>query len=459
MNLQGNPVGPAVMLVAAMSTTGCGWILGLDEFTDQPPPSPDGGVPVECTSPEDCPAGQHGTAACEAGTCTFSCEVGFANCDDAVGCETSISADKNNCGGCGLKCSAYCVESTCNDPADVDAMTSHTCAILKDGSLWCWGGNNFGQLGDGTTVDRLSPTRVMLSGPAVQVAGTGGFESTHTCALLADRTVACWGQNQTGQLGDGTTDPSTVPVPVLLSGVRQIATNGGGTCAVTTDDVLFCWGDMVPGFSSLPVQVAVSVSAVAMGGNHACLITIDGILQCWGWNGSGQLGLGPQSNQSEPEPVAVTAVTDVVEVACGGMHTCARNGVGLYCWGDSTYGQLGLGDTVSHDVPQPLDLPSVEFVALGGHHSSAIIGGELYMWGANSTGELGDGTAVDALSPENIGLTGVKMTSLGEPRVVAQHSCALTDAGVLLCWGENSAGQLGDGTTVSKSVPTPVVWP
>lgn len=109
MNLQGNPVGPAVMLVAAMSTTGCGWILGLDEFTDQPPPSPDGGVPVECTSPEDCPAGQHGTAACEAGTCTFSCEVGFANCDDAVGCETSISADKNNCGGCGLKCSAYCV--------------------------------------------------------------------------------------------------------------------------------------------------------------------------------------------------------------------------------------------------------------------------------------------------------------------------------------------------------------
>jgi len=452
-------LGLGTVLGVAAAAMGCGWIIGLDEFKDQPPPGEqvDAGAGVECTSPADCPTGEHGSPSCGAGACSFACEDGFADCDEMLGCETSTSEDKSNCGGCGVTCSAYCVGSTCNDPVDVAAMSRHTCAILKDGTVWCWGYNIGGYLGDGTTIDKSFPTRVLLPGPARQVAGTGGFGDTHTCALLVDKTVACWGNNQYGELGDGSTDSTVTPVLALLTSVRQIATNRGSTCAVTTDDTLFCWGEIIPGWSPSPVQVAPSVSSVAMGGNHACLITTTGVLRCWGSNTSGELGIGPQGNQAAP--VTVNGIANVVEVACGGAHTCARNGVGIYCWGSSSNGQLGLGDMTSHDVPQPLDLPSVEFIALGGLHSSVIVNGELYMWGVNGSGELGDGTAVDELSPKSIGLTSVKMTSLGSPRVVGAHSCALTDAGVLLCWGLNDVGQLGDGTTVSKSIPTPVVWP
>lgn len=442
-------LGRAMTLAAGMTATGCGWILGLDEFTDQPPPSADAGVPVECTSPEDCPAGEHGSAACEAGTCTFTCEVGFADCDDAVGCETSTSEDKSNCGGCGVTCSAYCQQSICNDPVLVAAMDNHTCALLKDGSVWCWGRNSDGQVGDGTTTLKAMPTKISLPGAATHVAGGGRL---HTCALLADQTVACWGANSKGQLGIGSTTGSTVPVPALISGVRRVSAGRESTCAVKADDTLLCWGSIISGGATSPVQVASSVADVSVGVDHACLITTTGALECWGSNLYGELGIGSGGDQTEPH--SVSGVPDAIQVACGAWDTCARNAVGMYCWGASWAGQLGLGDTTPHDVPQALDLPSVQFLALGYEHSSASAGGELYTWGRNQFGQLGDATAVDKHAPVNISLAGVKMMSLG-----TGHSCALTDAGVLLCWGHNAYGQLGDGTTVSKSVPTPVVWP
>ena len=449
-------LGLGTVLGVAAAAMGCGWIIGLDEFTDQPPPGEDidAGEEVGCSSSADCPTGEHGSASCEAGACSFACEDGFADCDETPGCETSTSADKSNCGGCGVTCSAYCEGSTCNDPVFIAAMRRHTCAVLKDGSVWCWGWNVGGALGDGTTIDRLTPTRVLLPGPAVQVAGAAGYGGNHTCALLADQTVACWGSNQFGELGDGSKDASSVPVPVSLPGVRQIATQQQATCALTLDDTLFCWGNIVPvaGGAPSPVEIVSSVASISMGGGHACLITTGGALQCWGSNSFGQLGIGPQGDQTAP--VTVSGMADVIEVACGGLHTCARNGVGTRCWGNSSDGQLGLGDMTSHDLPQPLDLPSVELLALGFRHSSAIVNGGVRMWGRNNAGQLGDGTAVEELSPKDIGLNGVKMTALGEG-----HTCALTDVGLLLCWGDNGIGQLGDGTTISTSVPTPVVWP
>jgi len=450
----------AVVFGVMAGTTGCGWILGLDEFTDAPPATGVGGGGQGCAAPADCPGGEHASAACEEGACGLDCDSGFADCDGEPGCETPTSTDKDNCGGCGLTCTAYCVGSSCNDPVDLAAGPAHACAVLKDGTVWCWGEVPGAEPAETRTQPRQVPlpaaaTRVTAGG---MVLGPPPWCVGHTCALLADGRVQCWGCNDHGQLGVGDTASAEGPRPVDLADIRHISAGGAHTCALDVDDRLFCWGNNSEGQlgngtttgALSPLPISTSMVHLSAGGIHTCGVTLTGTVMCWGANGLGQIGDGTHSAQLSPEPVLL----DGEDVVCGMFHTCARDPLGAYCWGYNDAGQLGLGDTVGQASPQPLGLPQIDALALAEAHSGALVDGELYTWGDNSHGQLGTGTAQDALAPVATGLVEVEQLALGH-----WFSCARTKARGILCWGDNSSGQLGNGTTTSTSVPTPVAWP
>jgi alpha-tubulin suppressor-like RCC1 family protein len=347
----------------------------------------------------------------------------------------------------------------------VDAGYEHTCAVTITGGLKCWGNNDAGQLGDGTTTDRVMPVDVSgLTSGVVAVAA--GYE--HTCAVTSSGGVKCWGGNYWGQLGDGTTTDSTTPVDVsgLASGVMAVATGDTHTCALTSGGVK-CWGangrgqlgDGTTTDSTTPVDIvglASGVVAVAAGGWHTCALTSSGGARCWGANYYGQLGDGTTIDSTTPVDVSGLA-SGVVAVAAGGDHTCAvTNSGGVKCWGWNYSGQLGDGTTT--DSTTPVDVSGLESgvvaVAVGDYHTCAVTSsGGVKCWGANGQGQLGDGTTTDRLTPVDVvGLAG------GAVAVAAGswHTCALTSSGGARCWGDNYYGQLGDGTTIHRTTPVDV---
>lgn len=234
----------------------------------------------------------------------------------------------------------------------------HNCAILSDQSVKCWGRNQDGQVGNGdNTADVGSPQTVIGLGPVAALTG-GGY---HTCALMPDATVRCWGRNTRGQLGAGSSAFfSSTPVPV--SGLTNAVAVSGGfyhTCALLQDGSVQCWGENDSGqigntlaYSSVPITVSGISNAVAIsaGTYHSCALLSDGTMRCWGRNSNGQLGDGTTTNSSSP--VAVSGLAGASNVGAGGLHTCAlvadRSG---RCWGWNTYGQLGNGNATDSGTP------------------------------------------------------------------------------------------------------------
>ena len=461
------------LLSALAVAPGCGWIIGLDEFTDAPPDAGggggDGGAPA-CASPADCPgAGDHGAPTCDQGACGFQCDAGFADCDGELGCETSTAADKQNCGACGVTCGAYCVEGSCNDPVDIVAAQYHACALLKDGTVWCWGANTVGESDADADPVITQPMRLMLPGAALQITAggrpsqpTGEDYEAHTCAVLEDSTVQCWGNNESGQLALGFSGGQHhPPADVGLTGIRQVAAGGRHTCAVDMSDKMHCWGaggvgqlgDGTTMSAYSPVEVPGTAAIIAAGQTHTCATDLDGRLRCWGQNSYGQLGINSQDNKFTP--TLIGSPQDVDELVCGDNYTCARNGISAYCWGQNDDGQLGLGSAGGMELlPLPIDLSDVGALGARDHHSGALVGGEVYMWGNNTFGQLGTGDAISTAEPEKVELAGIRKLALGQ-----SFSCALSEAASVICWGDGQYGQLGDGTTVARSTPAPVVWP
>lgn len=297
-------------------------------------------------------------------------------------------------------------------------------------------------------------------------AAAGG---EHSCGLTAGGAVKCWGRNSSGGVGDGTTVERYTPVDAagITSGARAVAAGGEHTCALSTAGAVKCWGgnsdgQLGDGTSTdryngvTPSGLGSGAVAVATGDSHTCALTESAGIKCWGDNSNGQLGDGAYVDRYTP--VTGGGLTSgVAAIAAGGEHTCALNTAGaVKCWGDNSNGQLGDGTFVDRYTPVPAGglTSGVAAIAAGGNHTCALTGaGAVKCWGDNSDGQLGDGTIVDrSTAVDTSGLaSGVTAISAGE-----KHTCAITSAGAALCWGDNGDGRLGDGTNVDRYTPVSV---
>lgn len=283
-----------------------------------------------------------------------------------------------------------------------------------------------------------------------------GTSWTHTCALLSNGTVACWGRNEHGQIGDGTTTDRHAPVPVPgLSGVKEIALGLDFTCALVSSGAVLCWGHDVAGqlgdgsstdrHTPTLVRGLMTASHISAGYLHACAVLVNGHVACWGLNLNGVLGDGTSDNRLSPVPVQ--GISHATAVATGGYSTCALLNTGeVYCWGD-----LPWAPTTRPPAPVP-GLRNVTAIAGKFDHTCALVGGKVACWGpVNIHGELGDGTTSNRTSPVMVtGVSGASSIDAGD------HSCAVLRRGEVECWGPNAFGQLGDGTTETQRLPTPV---
>ncbi len=340
----------------------------------------------------------------------------------------------------------------------------HSCAILTSGAAKCWGLNLYGQVGNGKT--HQAPVPDSVSGLEAGVAAISAG-SSHTCALLTSGAVKCWGQNNHGQLGDGSKTQSPVPVDVkaLVTGVTAISSGDHHACAVLTSGALKCWGQNGQGQlgngkkidSLTPVDVTgltADIAAVSAGSAHTCALVKSGGVKCWGNNFYGQLGNG--SKTDSPVPVNVGGLTaNVASISVGSNHACAVSASGgLECWGNSDRGQLGNGSKTGFAPVAVSGLTSnVAAAAAGLDNTCAILtSGAAKCWGRNDHGQLGNGSKADSLVPADVsGLTAnVAAMSSG------LHSCAVLTTGALKCWGANKDAQLGNGSHADSSVPVDV---
>lgn len=288
-----------------------------------------------------------------------------------------------------------------------DGGERHTCAVTSSGALWCWGDNDDGQLGL-PDLDRALEPMVLATSGVISV-GTG---EDHSCFVTAAGAVLCFGENEDGQLGDGTDDDRDVPAPVEGLASGKVGVGGGNhfTCALGSSGAVVCWGDNDDGQlgngtnddSRTPVAVLglTGATILSVGERHACAITAAATVVCWGDNDEGQLGDGTEDDRLEP--VAVSGVADVVALAAGDDFTCAVTAAGAaLCWGDNGDGQLGDGTFDDRATAAPVEgLAGIVTVATGDDHACAIdAAGLVSCWGDNDHGQLGDGTGDDRPTP------------------------------------------------------------
>ena len=351
--------------------------------------------------------------------------------------------------------------------AALESGTEHTCALQVTGNAYCWGGNEDGQLGDGSNAENRRP--VLVSGGHTWAGVSAGFR--HTCGLTTDNVTYCWGYNGFGQLGDGTTADHSVPELVAGDLVMTVVSAGGGhSCAVASNGWAYCWGinfngqlgigDVSMGSSDpLPVQGGRLFTTLRAGAGHACGVTTGGESYCWGFDNHGQLGDGNVDSRS-PAPTLVLGGLEFTSLTTGNVHTCGLTSDGTaYCWGLNTEAQLGSVGMIK--IPTPVAVPTeLRFAALtaGTNHTCGLTAdGTAYCWGGNGSGQLGDGTmGIGGPSPEPVlgGLTFVALSA------GAEHTCGLIAEGVAYCWGSNNSGQLGDGVFNARSeVPVRVLNP
>ena len=354
----------------------------------------------------------------------------------------------------------------------VSTGSYHTCTILDDGSISCWGKNDNGQLGDGTRLARGTPAKVLL--PLGRSATALSAGSYHTCAVLDDGSTKCWGANSFGQLGDGSTEESIFPRNADLgpgSTALAVTTGESHTCALLDDGSIKCWGENTNGQlgdgTTTNRQAPVSVDlggaqaiAIAAGSYHTCAVMSNRSVMCWGNNWHGQLGDGTQVDKLSPELIPIPSNSSAVTLDSGAFHTCVgMNDGSMFCWGYNAFGQIGNGNSQSTSTPSAVVLFESQAptqVSMGLFHSCALFDdGNLSCWGGNSEGQIGDGTQDDQSVPSPVSTPiGKKVLSISTGQ---RHTCAILDDASLECWGFNSEGQLGDGGVTSTSTPTNVV--
>jgi alpha-tubulin suppressor-like RCC1 family protein len=360
-----------------------------------------------------------------------------------------------------------CVDMVCvpSDPVppacskDVSAGGAHACAVRNDNTVWCWGRNDFGQLGDGSAVDSDIPVQVANVMNIVKVQAGELF----TCALDDMGQVWCWGNNGAGQLGDGTNSDSRTAVQVRdVSGATQLAVGTEHACVLRGDGSIACWGynddgqlgdgSMTARNTPTAVTLPGAASFVSAGNDITCAALTDGSAQCWGENNDGELGVGDTAAHTRPAPVA--AVSDIAQIAAGSDFTCFMTKFGfVYCAGLNEAGQLGTGNLTSSSTPQRTPIP-VRALSIDAGSSHACIRDEVdgtWCWGNGGSGRLLDaGYDRKTLAVRGL-LSDVQAVSSG-----GEHTCALDADGAIRCAGFNRRGQLGDGRPVTRGAPVQV---
>ena len=338
----------------------------------------------------------------------------------------------------------------------ISAGNSRCLLLDGDGKIWSWGRNSSGQLGDGSTADNYYPVPVDNLFGVVAVAGGGNM---HSLALQYNGTVWAWGGNSSGQIGDGSTTNRTTPTQVSnLGNIIAIAAGNSHSLALREDGTVWAWGsnsygqlgDETTTKRTTPVQVSnlTDIVAISAGSSHSLALKSDGTVWAWGYNSSGQLGDGTTTHRLTP--TQVLNLTHVTSISTKGDHSMAIQDSSVWTWGSNTYGQLGDGTTTKRLTPVKVNIENVVAIAAGGFHSLIIKSdGTVWGWGRNQQGQLGDNTTTNRLQPvQTQSLNDVISISAG-----INHSIALQSDGNVWTWGYNVYGQLGDGSTINSATP------
>ncbi len=339
------------------------------------------------------------------------------------------------------------------------ATAAHTFYLRSDSTLWGWGSNSSGQLGDGSTTDRVNRVPVATLSD-MKLVDTG---EDHTVAVKSDGTVWTWGNNSNGQLGNGTTTDSSVPVKVSsLSNVIDVTAGYKFTVALKSDGTVWAWGINSSGQlgngtttdSSVPVQVtglSKAATAVSAGYDHVLSLQSDTTVWAWGSNSNGQLGNGTTTNSSVP--VQGAGLSYMSAIAAGNHFSLALRYTDqtVWAWGINGSGQLGNGTTTDSVTCVNVSvLTTATAIAAGHDHAVALQrDGTVWTWGDNSNGQLGNGTTSLSTTPVQVtGLSGGVAVAAGR-----DDSIIMKSDKTIWAWGNNSNGQLGDGTTTDRWTP------
>ena len=331
---------------------------------------------------------------------------------------------------------------------------------VADGAVWAWGYNDSGQLGDGTSQRRYLPVLAMGTGGSVEIA-TSNYT---TLAVQADGRLLAWGDGDYGQLGTG--QMTDVPLAAEVFGLGDVVRIVGGQyhcLALRSDGTVWAWGRNNNGQLGLgdttnryvPCQVPglSGVVAVAAGGEFSLALLPDGTVLAWGYNSDGELGNGTTTQSRTPVPVV--GLSNVVAVSAGTYHSLALKADGtVWAWGGNSNGMLGDGSSSARTAPiQVPGLSQITRVDCGSMFSIAVKkNGTVLTWGNNSYGQLGDGTTNSRNLPALVfGLSDVVEVAGGN-----SHMLALKNDGTLWAWGQNGGGQVGDGSTTDRSLPVQV---
>ena len=345
----------------------------------------------------------------------------------------------------------------------------HSVLIETDGTAETWGYNGHGQLGDGTSISHYVPVSVnALKGTTIKSVSAGWG---HTLALATDGSVWAWGYNIYGQLGNNNTSNSSTPVQVSgLSGktITAVAGGLGHSLALDSDGNVWTWGANYSGQlgdgstdrSGIPVKVSDlsgnTIIAIAAGYDHSLALDTNGNVWTWGYNNTGQLGNNSTTGSNLPVQVTYLSGKTITAIAAGSHHSLALASDGtVWAWGGNFKGQLGIGNTINSSIPVQVSALSgntITAIAAGAGHNLALNNyGQVWAWGYNYNGQIGDGTANDRYSPVQISaLSGKTISAIAAG---SSHSLAMNITGQVWAWGNNSQGQVGDGTLSTRYTP------